>query len=160
MPAIAPTPDRVGRRPAAHLARQLSALTGRRRAVVILADPSNGAELDRHVGGPPPGPIDGRAVLRLVLPSHPTVCDTSRLHEPSLRHLADHWNTERLLVAPCTFGHSLVAVAVVAVAPGASALPIEHGARPLVERFAAAVIGTRVFNEPSARDSLLFSVGA
>src|SRR5215211_49406 len=158
MSVITPTPDRIGRRPAAHLARELSTLTGRRRAVVLLADPADGAELDRHVDGPPPGPIDGDAVLGLVLPSRPAVCDTARLHEPSLRRLADDWHTERLLVAPCTFGHWLVAVAVVAVEPGADALLIEHGARPLVERFAAAVIGTRLFNPPSSRDSLLFSI--
>jgi hypothetical protein len=159
MPAN-PHPDRIGRRPAGHLARELSALTGRRRAIVLLADPSTGAELYRHVDGPPPGPIDGDALLALVLPSHPTVCDTSRLHEPSLRRLADHWRSGRLLIAPCTFGHALIGLAVVALAPGAESLPIERAARPLVDRFATAVTGTRLFTDPPARDSLLFSIGA
>jgi hypothetical protein len=153
-------PDRIGRRPAGHLARELSALTGRRRAVVLLAHPSTGVELDRHVDGPPPGPVDGDALLALVLPSHPMVCDTARLHEPSLRRLAEHWRTERLLIAPCTFGHALVGLAIVALAPGAEALPIERAALPLVDRFAAGVIGTRLFTNPPARDSLLFSIGA
>ena len=152
--------DRIGHRPARQLARQLGAVTGRRRAVVLMADPSTGGELARHVDGPPPGPIDGDAVLALVLPSQPTVCDTARLHEPALRRLAHHWRTDRLLVAPCTFGHNLVAVAVVAVPRDAEPLLIERAARPLAERFAAAVVGTRLFTAAIARDSLVFSIGA
>jgi hypothetical protein len=152
--------DRIGRRPAGHLARELAALTGRRRAVVLLADPTNGTELDRHVLGPLAGPFDGDAVLGLVLPSQPTVCDASRLHEPSLRRLVHHWRSERLLIAPCTFGHALVGLAIVAVAPTAEQLPIERSARALVDRFAAGVIGTRLFSNPAARDSLVFSIGA
>jgi hypothetical protein len=157
---ISSHPDRVGHRRAGHLARELVAVTGRRRALVLLADPVTGAELDRYVVGPTPAAIDGDAVLDLVLPSHPVVCDASRLHEPSLRRLVHHWRSDRLLVAPCTFGHALVAVAVVAVAPGADALPIERAARPLVDRFATAVIGTRLLANAAARDSLLFAIGA
>ena len=154
------SPDRVGRRPARQLARQLGALTGRRRAVVLLADPSTGGELARHVEGPPPGAIDGDAVLALVLPSQPTVCDAARLHEPALRRLAHDWRADRLLVAPCTFGHNLVAVAVVAVPRHAEPLPIERAARPIAERFAAAVIGTRLFSAATSGDSLVLSIGA
>jgi len=154
------SPDRVGHRPARQLARQLGTVPGRRRAIVLMADPSTGGERARHVDGPPPGPIDGDAVLALVLPSQPTVCDTARLHEPALRRLAHHWRTDRLLVAPCTFGHNLVAVAVVAVPHDAEPLLIERAARPLAERFAAAVIGTRLFTAATAGDSLVFSIGA
>ena len=157
---ITSNPDRIGRRPAGHLARELTAVTGRRRALVLLADPSTGGELDRHVDGPPPGPIDGDAVLALVLPSQPTVCDTARLHEPALRRLAAQWRTERLLIAPCTFGHALVGVAIVAVAPAAETPLVERAARPLVDRFATAVVGTRLFTAPNTRDSLVFSIGA
>ncbi len=153
-------PDRVGLRPAGHLARELTAVTGRRRAIVLLADPSTGLELDRHVEGPPLGLIDGDAVLALVLPSHATVCDTARLHEPALRRLAVQWRTDRLLVAPCTFGHALIGVAIAAVAPAAETPLVERAARPLVDRFAAAVVGTRLFTSPAARDSQLISIGA
>jgi hypothetical protein len=157
---MSPSPDRIGHRPAGHLARELTALTHRRRALVVLADPTTGAELDRHVVGPPPAGVDGSAVLGLVLPSRPTVCDASRLHEASLRRLLQHWRADRLLVAPCTFGHDLVAVAVVAVAPGADPLLIERAARPLADRFATSVIGTRLLTNPAGRDSLLFAIGA
>jgi hypothetical protein len=159
-PARPSVPDRVGVRTARHLARALTAVTGRRRAVVLLADPNTGLELDRHVDGPPLGPLDGDAVLTLVLPSQATVCDTARLHEPALRRLAAQWRTERLLVAPCTFGHALIGVAVVAVAPAAEAPLVERAARPLVDRFATAVVGTRLFTAPTSRDSQLIAIGA
>jgi hypothetical protein len=135
-------------------------VTRRHRAVVLLADPSTGLELARHVEGPPLGLVDGDAVLDLVLPSHATVCDATRLHETALRRLATQWRTERLLVAPCTFGHTLVGVALAAVAPAAQSPLVERAARPLVDRFAAAVIGTRLFTAPAERDSQLFSIGA
>src|SRR4051812_11670787 len=160
VPHFSAPADRIGRRAAGHLARELTALTHRRCALVVLADPTTGAELDRHVVGPPPAAVDGSAVLRLVLPSRPVVCDAARLHEASLRRLLQHWRAERLLVAPCTFGHDLVAVAVVAVAPGADALLVERTARPLADRFATAVIGTRLLTSPAARDSLPFAIGA
>jgi hypothetical protein len=163
-PAVPPTPnppaDLVGRRFARHLASELAALTARRRAVVLLADPATGTELDRHVVGPPPGPIDGDALLALVLPSQATVCDAGRLHEPGLRCLAHQWRCTQLLIAPCTFGHALVGLAIVAVAPNAEPLPIERAARPLVDRFATAIVGTRLFTNAAARDSLLISIGA
>ena len=140
-----PAIDRVGRHPARQLGRELATLTGRKRAVVLLADLTDGTELDRYSGGPRPGPIDGDALLALVLPTEPTVCDTARLHEPSLRLLARRWRTDRLLVAPCTFGHLLVALAIVAIAPDADAHVVVRAARPLCERFAVAVVGTRLF---------------
>ena len=159
-PTPNPPADIIGRRPARHLARELVAVTGRRRAVVLLADPGTGTELDRHVVGPPPGSIDGDALLHLVLPSLATVCEVGRLHEPGLRRLANHWRCTQLLIAPCTFGHALVGLAIVAVAPGAEPLPIERAARPLVDRFATAIVGTRLFTNAATRDSLLFSIGA
>jgi hypothetical protein len=140
-----PVIDRVGRYPARQLGRELVTLTGRNRAVVVLADLTDGTELDRYVDGPRPGPIDGDALLALVLPTEPTVCDTARLHEPSLRLLAHRWRADRLLVAPCTFGHLLVALAIVAISPDADTHVVVRAARPLCERFAVAVIGTRLF---------------
>jgi hypothetical protein len=140
-----PVVDRVGRSPARQLARGLVALTAQRRAIVVLADLTTGTELDRHVAGPAPGPLDGDALLALVLPTEPTVCQASRLHEPSLRLLAQRWRADRLLIAPCTFGHTLVALAVVALAHDADSHVVVRAARPLCERFAVAVIGTRLF---------------
>jgi len=150
----------VGRRPAGHLARELSAVTGRRRAVVLLADLTNGAELDRHVEGPALRGIDGDALLALVLPSRPTVCDAARLHEPSLRRLAEQWHSSRLLVAPCTFGHLLVGLAVVALATSTDAPLVERAARPLADRFATGVVGTRLLANARDGDSRAFSIGA
>ena len=102
---------------------------------MLLADLTDGTELDRYVDGPRPGPIDGDALLALVLPTEPTVCDTARLHEPSLRLLARRWRTDRLLVA----------LAIVAIAPDADTHVVVRAARPLCERFAVAVVGTRLF---------------
>ncbi len=144
-PRRRPVIDPVGRSPARHLARELVALGGRRQAVVVLADLTDGTELDRYIAGPRPHNIDGDALLALVLPSEPTVCDASRLHEPSLRVLARRWRADRLLVAPCTFGHTLVALAVVSLAAETDSGLVVRAARPLCERFAVAVIGTRLF---------------
>jgi hypothetical protein len=140
---LSPATDTVGRAASRHLARQLAMLTGTRRVLVVLAHPTGGTELDRF--GPDASSIDGDAVLTLVLPTEATVCDAARIHEPSLRRLAEHWGAERVLVAPCTFGHELVAVAIAPVAAGVAALPVEREARRLTERFAAGVVGTRLF---------------
>jgi hypothetical protein len=151
-PPARATVDRIGRCPARHLARELGALTGRKRAVVLLADLTDGTELVRHVEGPRLGSIDGDALLALVLPSEPMVCDAARLHEPSLRLLARRWRADRLLVAPCTFGHTLVGLAVVALPPDADTPVVVRAARPLCERFAVAVIGTRLFANAARYD--------
>jgi hypothetical protein len=113
--------------------------------LVVLADPRDGSELDRYSFGAVPAAADGDALLALVLPLEATVCDVSRLHEPSLRRLADHWGQERMLIAPCTFGSDLVALALAPVADDVPAPVVEREARRLSERFAAAVVGTRLF---------------
>jgi len=128
-----------------HLARQLSLLTGVRRALVVLADPRDGTELDRYSFGAVLADADGDALLSLVLPTEPSVCAAHRLHEPSLRRLGEHWGHRRLLIAPCTFGASLVALAIVPVADDVPAPVVEREARRLTERFAASIVGTRLF---------------
>jgi hypothetical protein len=128
-----------------HLARQLSLLTGGRRVLIVLADPRDNSELDRCSLGAVLADADGDALLSLVLPTEATVCDVSRLHEPSLRRLADHWNQERMLIAPCTFGADLLALALAPVADDVPAPVVEREARRLSERFAAGVVGTRLF---------------
>jgi hypothetical protein len=138
-------PDTIGRTAARHLARQLAMLTGSRRALVVLADPRDGTELERHPSGAAVPDTDGNALLSLVFASDAAVCEVSRLHEASLRRLAHHWAADHLLVVPCTFGHDLVAVAVAPVGPNVPAAPIVREARHLAERFAASVIGTRLF---------------
>ena len=128
-----------------HLARRLSLLTGERRVLIVLADPRDGNELDRCSFGAALADADGDALLSLVLPMEATVCDVNRLHEPSLRRLADHWGLARMLIAPCTFGSDLVALALAPVADGVPARVVEREARRLSERFAAGVVGTRLF---------------
>jgi hypothetical protein len=128
-----------------HLARQLAVLTGVRRVLVVLADPRDGSELDRYSFGAVLAQADGDALLSLVLPTEPLVCEVHRLHEPSLRRLADHWGRGRMLIAPCTFGTDLVALAVAPVADDVPAPIVEREARRLTERFAAGVIGSRLF---------------
>jgi hypothetical protein len=128
-----------------HLARQLSLVTGVRRVLVVLADPRDGTELDRYSFGAGLADADGDALLSLVLPTEPSVCDVHRLHEPSLRRLADHWGHQRMLIAPCTFGSGLVALALAPVGDDVPAPVVEREARRLTERFAASVVGTRLF---------------
>ncbi len=128
-----------------HLARQLALLTGVRRVLVVLADPRDGSELDRYSFGAVLARADGDALLSLVLPTEPSVCEVHRLHEPSLRRLADHWGRRRMLIAPCTFGTELVALALAPVGDDVPAPIVEREARRLTERFAAGVIGSRLF---------------
>ena len=128
-----------------HLARQLSLLTGVRRVLILLADPRNGSELDRYSFGAVLAGADGDALLSLVLPTEATVCDVNRLHEPSLRRLAECWGVDRMLIAPCTFGSDLVALALAQVTADVPAAVVEREARRLSERFAAGVVGTRLF---------------
>jgi hypothetical protein len=144
-PPGAPLFDTIGWAATRHLACQIAMLTGHRRVLVVLADPQDGTELDRYSFGAAFAGADGDALLSLVLPTDAAVCDVARLHEPSLRRLADHWAAERLLVAPCTFGNELVALAVAPVAGDVPTLIVEREARRLAERFAASVIGTRLF---------------
>jgi len=128
-----------------HLARQLSLLTGGRGVLVLLADPCDGRELDRCSFGAVLADADGDALLSLVLPKEATVCDVNRLHEPSLRRLTQRWGVDRMLIAPCTFGSELVALALAPVAGDVPATVVEREARRLSERFAAGVVGTRLF---------------
>jgi hypothetical protein len=128
-----------------HLARQLSLLTGVRRVLVVLADPRDGTELDRYAFGAVLADADGDALLSLVLPTEACVCDVNRLHEPSLRRLADHWGRRRMLIAPCTFGRDLVALALAPVGDDVPAPIVEREARRLSERYAAGVVGRRLF---------------
>lgn len=128
-----------------HLARQLALLTGVRRVLVVLADPRDGSELDRYSFGAVLADADGDALLSLVLPSEAAVCSVRRLHEPSLRRLAEHWGRDRMLIAPCTFGTELVALALAPVGDDVPAPIVEREARRLTERFAAAVVGSRLF---------------
>jgi hypothetical protein len=146
MPAVCPVdrPEVTAPPPEHHLACALAARSRSDEALVVLADPEGGGEIGRYVLGHRLPPIDGGALLDLVLPSEATVCDLARIHEPSLRRLARYWQTDRLLVAPCSFGHSLVALAVVPLGLGVSARRLERDARPVCERFAASVTGNRL----------------
>jgi hypothetical protein len=128
-----------------HLARQLSLLTGGRRVLVVLADPRDGTELDRYSFGAVLADADGDALLSLVLPTEACVCDATRLHEPSLRRLAEQWGRRRMLIAPCTFGCDLVALALAPVDEDVPAPVVEREARRLSERFAASLVGRRLF---------------
>ncbi|HKA04726.1 MAG TPA: hypothetical protein VKD67_10360 [Acidimicrobiales bacterium] len=128
-----------------HLARQLALLTGVRRVLVVLADPRNGSELDRYSLGAVLANADGDALLSLVLPAEAAVCAVNRLHEPSLRRLAERWGRERMLIAPCTFGNELVALALAPVGEDVPAAIVEREAGRLTERFAASVVGSRLF---------------
>jgi hypothetical protein len=128
-----------------HLARRLALLTGERRVLIVLADPRDGSELDRYSYGAVLAAADGDALLSLVVPMEATVCEVNRLHEPSLRRLAEHWGQARMLIAPCTFGSGLVALALAPVADDVPAPMVEREARRLSERFAAGVVGTRLF---------------
>jgi hypothetical protein len=127
-----------------HLARQIAALTDAGPVLVVLADPRDGTELDRYELHAPMPDVDGEALLRLVLPTDATVCPVGRLHEPSLRRLAHRWHVDHVLVAPCTFGHELVAVAVAPVA-GKVTSSVEREVARLTERFAAALVARRLF---------------
>jgi hypothetical protein len=146
LPAVCPAAPSPSAAPP--LEHQLAAALATRSAadgvLVVLVDPENGGETGRIVIGRRLPVIDGDALLDLVLPSEATVCDIARIHEPSLRRLARHWKADRLLVAPCTFGHTLVALAVVPVGLGVSSRRLERSARALCERFAAAVTGSRL----------------
>src|SRR5262249_36960985 len=144
-PPTASATDPRGFGAARHLARRIAMLTGLRRVLVVLADPCLGTELGRYEFGAPVPGIDTNALLELVLPTDACVCDVARLHEPALRRLADHWAADRILVAPCTFGHELVALAVAPVGATPTAA-VEREVRRLTERFAASVIGTRLFS--------------
>jgi hypothetical protein len=146
MPAVCPVaaPEPTSAALQHELALELALRSRAAGALIVLADPLGGGEIGRCVVGPCLPAVDGNALLDLVLPSEATVCDVGRIHEPSLRRLARHWNADRLLVAPCSFGTTLVALAIVPLGPGLSARRIERDARGVCERFAAAVIGTRL----------------
>jgi hypothetical protein len=146
MPAVCPVafPEPASPVPERQLALELAGRSRADGAVVVLADPQGGGEVGRCVLGHRVPTVDGDALLDLVLPSEATVCDVARIHEPSLRRLALHWKADRLLVAPCSFGNTLVALAIVPLGVGISARRIERDARGLCECFAAAVVGTRL----------------
>jgi hypothetical protein len=96
------------------LALDLCSVTGQAQAAVVVVDPLAMVEQGRTVvGGEIPLP-EG-ALVDLVLPTEPTVCTVERTHDRGLRVLADAWHAERLVLAPVTFGHDLLAVAVAPV---------------------------------------------
>jgi hypothetical protein len=136
--------DRPGRRDARRFALDLAILVGRPASLVVLAHPVWGGEWARASAGPAP-PADGDALLRLVLPTEPTVCDMARVHDGGLRHLASMWDTRRLLVVPCVFGNDLVAVAVAPVPGHSDGRGLAAAARCQAERFAARLTAHRLF---------------
>jgi hypothetical protein len=142
-----PTPsqivDLVGERAARRLALDVGALVGRPDVLVLLAHPTTRQELARVSTGRVP-PVDGSALLGLVLPTDPTVCDVLRLHEPNLRALARHWRAPRVLVAPCVLGTELVGLALAPADVAMARRPVEQAAIALVERFSARVVATRL----------------
>jgi hypothetical protein len=83
------------------------------------------------------------------------VCPTARLHDASLRRLAIEWHTERLLVVPCFFGHDLIAFAVAPIDNPVETRQAELAARCVAERFAAHVVGTRLFANGRPTEALL-----
>lgn len=97
--------------------------------------------------------IAGRAVAAdvdslfdLILASDPCVIDAHRAHHLGLRHVADVWESHRLLLAPCVFGHEVVAIVLASVHADADPHALERAALPLVERFAASVLRDRVLH--------------
>jgi hypothetical protein len=136
-------PDLVGEKAARRLALDLAALVGRPDALVLVAHPTRQDELARASAGRPPV-VDGDALLALVLPTDPTVCDAFRIHDRSVRALAAHWRISRILVAPCAFGTDLVGLALAPVDLSTDRTALQLAAIPLVERFAARVVSTRL----------------
>jgi hypothetical protein len=154
-PALSHTmTDTVGLRGARRLALDLTRIVRRRNCVVVLANPLDGTELARVcVGGAPL--VDGDALLALVMSSEPAVCVTARLHDASLHRLGVAWHAERLLVVPCFFGHDLVALAIAPIDKPVESRQAEIAARAVAERFAAHVVGTRLFAAGRRADALL-----
>ena len=146
--------DAVGLRGARRLALDLTRIVRRRNCVVVLANPLDGTELASVCVGRAPL-VDGDALLALVVSSEPAVCPTSRLHDASLRRLAVEWHADRLLVVPCFFGHDLIALAVAPLDNPAETRQAEIAARCVAERFAAHVVGTRLFSNGRRVNALL-----
>jgi hypothetical protein len=131
---------------ARRLASHLAACTGYGRAIVVLVDSRSG-ETQGVVAEGDDTPTGLDALLRLVCSSDPAVVGTNRVHDLALRALAQRWDTDALLVAPCLFGNDVVAMVVLPLPPGTTvASPsLVKAVRTLADRFAAGVVRARLF---------------
>jgi hypothetical protein len=136
-----PTARRIRLASPAQLAVDLAAALSAENVLVVM----DGPERRQTIAGRAVA-ADVDSLFGLVLASDPCVVDARRVHHVGLRHVADVWESDRLLLAPCVFGHEVVAIVLASVAAGAGAAALERAALPLVERFAAAVARDRVLH--------------
>jgi hypothetical protein len=137
-----PDADAITLRLADCLAHHLAALGRGDAALVVVLDPEHQVPIGRRVIGPAL-PEDADGIAGLVVPSTPSVVEVSRVHDPDLRDVAGRWQAHRLLLVPCTFGHDLLALAVVPLADGCQ--PDRRAAAAYAERFGAAATRARLF---------------
>ncbi len=127
-------------------AHDLAATSGLGCSAVVLVDPVAAFERPVVTVGPPPGLLDTADLVDLVVATEPVVVVASRTHAHGLRELAAAWGTERLLVAPCIFGHELLAIGIAPFAAadlGAST----RAASVSAERTAAGLMRALLFSD-------------
>src|SRR3954454_7484994 len=134
-----PTARRIRPASPAQLAVDLAAVLSAENVLVVLDGPERRQTITGRAVA-----ADVDSLFGLVLASDPCVTDPRRAHHLGLRHVADVWESDRLLLAPCVFGHDVVAIVLASVTPDADPHALERAALPLVERFAAAVLRDRL----------------
>lgn len=131
---------------ARELALELSGIAGLGCAAVMVANPITRAEAGRATVGPC-APLPPGALLDLVLPTEPSVCSVKRTHDRVLRALAETWAVDEVLLAPCTFGHDLLAVAVAPLGDVPDRRAALRSAGEVAERTAAAMVYAMLLGE-------------
>jgi hypothetical protein len=136
-----PTARRIRPASPAQLAVDLVAALAAENVLVVM----DGPERRQTIAGRAVA-ADVDSLFDLILASDPCVVDARRAHHLGLRHVADVWESDRLLLAPCVFGHEVVAIVLASVDADADHRALERAALPFVERFAAAVARDRVLH--------------
>jgi hypothetical protein len=136
-----PTVRRIRLASPAQLAVDVAAVLSAENVLVVMDGPERRQTIvGRAVAA------DVNSLFDLILASDPCVVDARRAHHVGLRHVADVWESDRLLLAPCLFGHEVVAIVLASVPADAEPHALERAALPLVERFGAAVARDRVLH--------------
>jgi hypothetical protein len=135
-------------RVARDVALELSGIAGGGCAAVVLANPLTHGEVGRATVGPC-APMPAGALVDLVPPTEPSVCQANRTHDATLRGLAETWGRDRMLLVPCTFGNDLLAVGVAPLGEVTDLPAALRAAGDVAEKAAAALVMALLAGESS-----------